>query len=262
MVVLKNLEKFSLTIRKFKQKLKGYKIFSCFDISVNIENSIKFSDVKLRISKKWFKRKNIEVDDFKLLKRIKDRWMSQKIEFIRSDKNFFYFSAEKLTAGEFVFAGKPLPKEIKNKKGLNILWIAIIGIIALFVVQPLLSFDGIPEQVIAKDSQHKMDLKSYFYDPDFDSLSFSAEKTEHINIVFDRSIAILTPESSWTGIEYTKFYAVDSEGSTASSNSVKLVVKDSIFFDKNLITLTNLIILALLVFLVLIVLFEKKPKQE
>ncbi len=254
-VALKNVKRFSLTVRKFSSKLDKLKCFGCFAVSSNVEGAVKLSDVRFRVLRRWFEKHNISPDDFKLLKRAKDGWQRLKIGFIKADKRFFYFSVDKLGVGEFALAGKPLQKI--QKKRFNIFWIALIGIVALFLLQPSFSTDGIPTQVWQKDTLHSISLGRYFHDPDLDSLKFSADETENIDISFDGDVALLNPSPGWTGVEYTRFHATDPAGETASSNNVKLVVKDSLPFDGNL-RWVNLIALALLLFLVVLVLFEKK----
>ena len=193
-------------------------------------------------------------------KKIQDRELPMKLVRTRYSPNgkkiTFYFTSEKLGLGEFLLAGKPTPK-IKKRR--NIFWIVVIGLIALFALQPALTTKGIPSQIWVKDTQHSIKLGQYFRDPDLDVLKFYADKTKNIDITFDKDTALLNPSPGWTGEEYTIFHAEDTKDETASSNPVKLIVKDSIGITKG-ITWLNLIILALLLFLVIIALFEKRSK--
>ncbi len=256
---LKNIENISLFIKRTKTKVEDLKEYIGFVLTENIENTIKLTNAKLAVSKNWLKRNNISVDHVKLIKRTKDGWKSQPITFSRADKHFYYFTAENLKAGEYMIAGKITPKS--KKKKINIMWIAVIGLIALFAIQPIMSFKGIPPQVWTKDTQHNLNLGDYFHDPDKERLEFTADEMNNINVVFDSNKAIFTPKAGWIGQEYTIIHATDPYEETATSNPIKLIVKENVFFEKG-IKWVNVIILALLLFLVVLVLFEKKTKKS
>jgi len=83
---------------------------------------------------------------------------------------------------------------------------------------------GIQPQVWVQDSVHSFDVSKYFSDPDGDVLSFSARHVDNIRIDFNGSVAVLTPDSGWSGVRSTVFTVTDSYGAAASSNEVSLVV--------------------------------------
>lgn len=256
--VKKNVEKLLINIKKLKIKVPGKTCFSGFNISSNQEDLLKISEARFRLSKRWFKKFNVSVDEFFLLKKVKDSWRRQNVELMKSEGEFYYFKTDKLSVGEYVFEGIPTPKS-KKKKKFSFLWIAVIGLAALLVVQPLFAYKGIAPQVWKKDTQHSIDLDQFFIDPDLDKLTFFADKTEHVSISFSQGVAFLNPSPGWVGEEYVVFHARDNSGEVASSNPVKLIVKDSLFWNDAQIWI-NLIILAFLLFFVFLALFEKKKK--
>ncbi len=260
-LAMKNVEKAVLEVKRILPKIKDMKIYTGFVVKTNIDDILKLTNVKLRINKKWLKRRNIDVDDVRLVKNVRGDWKTQRSQFAGSDANYYYFKADSLTAGEYLIKGKPTPQEKKKKKKINILWIAVIGLIALFAIQPMLSFKGIPPQVWSKDTQHKIQLNDYFLDPDADNLIYSADEAENMLIEINGALAILTPQAGWTGETYTKFYAADPLGEEAISNPVRLIVKKNALFDRGL-AWVNIVILALLLFLIILVLFEKKSKKN
>jgi PGF-pre-PGF domain-containing protein len=256
--ILKTVEKAKITIKKIPAKIEGLKTITAFNITTNIANLLTIKNLTFRIRRKFINKNNLEPEEIYLLKQTKTKWQKIKTALIKSDKNYYYLSAEKTSIGDFAIAINKKQKTIKEKKR-NLFWIAAIGIFILFLIQPTFSLKAIPEQIWEKDTQQKINLNKYFYDPDSDPLIFTADNTEKIKITFDRGIAILNPEPGWIGEEYTIFHATDPFGEKASSNPVKLTVKEKIGLEKHLKWI-NLIILGLLLFIVITIIFEPKNK--
>lgn len=83
---------------------------------------------------------------------------------------------------------------------------------------------GIPLQQWMENTEQRIDLSKYFNDPDNEALVFSASPVEHVSIRFERATAVLVPDFNWNGNTAVIFRATDSDGATASSNLVELVV--------------------------------------
>ncbi len=66
------------------------------------------------------------------------------------------------------------------------------------------------------------DLDDYFMDPDNDTLNYSVESVDNINIMINSTshVYIAQPETNWYGNRTVVFYAKDPWGATASSNEV------------------------------------------
>ncbi len=84
---------------------------------------------------------------------------------------------------------------------------------------------GIPSQRWIENTEQRLGLANYFNDPDNEDLIFSASPVEHISIRFEKNTAILAPDFSWNGKTTVIFKATDSDGATASSNLVELIVE-------------------------------------
>ena len=92
-------------------------------------------------------------------------------------------------------------------------------------IGPISSNNGIPDQVWRQDGMHSLDLSRYFSDPDSDALSYSNTPLRSIVIGYNASIATMTSLPDFVGEEQVAFIATDTSGSSARSNSVRLVVQ-------------------------------------
>lgn len=84
-----------------------------------------------------------------------------------------------------------------------------------------------------KNTQYKIDLSKWFYDPDGDQLSFSAKTGNKLEISIKRNTAYLKPEKNWYGKEEITFFATDSKGGKVQKTFYTHVVnKEQSFFEK------------------------------
>ena len=74
-------------------------------------------------------------------------------------------------------------------------------------------------------SENGPELDQYFIDPDGDNLTFTHSTLKYITVTyFDDDSTLLTPRDIWWGVEYVVWYAIDSYGLSAVSNTVILNV--------------------------------------
>jgi hypothetical protein len=91
--------------------------------------------------------------------------------------------------------------------------------------RPPVLISNIPDQTWYQDrSLTGLRLLDYFYDPDNDTLTFTAEEPNNINITITNDLVTFIPDPGWYGVRYTLFRACDSFACT-SSNIVKLTVE-------------------------------------
>lgn len=213
-------------------------VYQTFAITHNAETEgdvVKDVRLKFCIKKSWLLKHNVPPSSVRLMRLDEDRWQSIAAEPVSADKKFAYFVADADGFGEFAIVGKPGKRVAKPTrahawgKNIGIAAFIIIAVVALVSLVALLPSPtptvGIPAQVWKQDTQHTLDLGTYFKDPDNDPLTFSATRTEHIDISIVGSKAVLTPDFGWSGTERTVFIADDGKGGIVKSNLVQLVVE-------------------------------------
>ncbi|MEM4397964.1 MAG: Ig-like domain-containing protein, partial [Candidatus Woesearchaeota archaeon] len=85
----------------------------------------------------------------------------------------------------------------------------------------------IPNQTFFQDTTISFDLDEYFFDADYDLLTYTTipNSLENILVTIDsNNIVTFTPIPSWTGEEYITFIAWDPYYANTTSNLVKIVV--------------------------------------
>jgi hypothetical protein len=268
------IEKFRLTIRRTRPSITApQKTYSTFTISHNAETNV-VSNARLTFSipTKWFKNKNILPSTVRLAHLVSGKWQNITPEIISSDDKRITFSAETNAVGEFAITGKPSAERKAKKTKRNILpalgW-TVFGIAALFAIISLIVLTpapqnrfGIPPQVWKQDTEHTIQLDKYFKDPDNDPITFTATRTENIDITITGSKAILTPRYGWSGTERTVFIADDGKGGIVKSNTVDLVVEPKIIPNTWKPYAKTILPIALLIIVILgIILFRKQIKK-
>ncbi|MBD3203756.1 hypothetical protein GF327_05645 [Candidatus Woesearchaeota archaeon] len=117
-----------------------------------------------------------------------------------------------------------------------------------------------------EDSEYLIFLDKYFYDPENETLNFSAAKTEHIDITIQGNDTRLTPEPDWYGIETVYFIAEDPHGAEAYSPEFYLHVLNTKEFSLFDYTLDNYqgVFTAMIIVLVIasIIIFFLKSEEE
>ncbi|MBS3083732.1 hypothetical protein J4423_02930 [Candidatus Pacearchaeota archaeon] len=89
------------------------------------------------------------------------------------------------------------------------------------------TYSTIPNQNWAEDSYLALNLSNYFSDPDGHNLTYSSTSPSNISVEIDGSLATLRSDANWYGATSIVFYAFDSMGGNASSNSVSLAVTEA-----------------------------------
>ena len=236
------VKKLVVTVRRCKPTIApaAEGVYQSFVITDNTDGDIvSASRMTFRVKKSWMMRKRISPDAVRLMKLENDRWESIVAEPVSTDNKYVYFSADADSFGEFAIVGKPAkkPQAARRKKLFNARWIGkaafgvfvAVAILALFMLTPPpQNTVGIPAQVWKQDAQQTVDLAKYFHDPDMDSLAFSANPTQNIDITFIGAKVLLVPHYGWSGTERTVFMASDGKGGLVRSNSVDLVVQPAV----------------------------------
>ncbi len=208
--------------------------YRTFAITANVDTNV-VSDARLTFSikKSWLLRRRIAPSDVKLVRLEDGRWQNIAVEPVSADGKYVHFVADADGFGEYAIVGKPGRQVAKPARpwgrwiGLTVFGaIAVVALIALLVLVPdRTPTVGIPAQVWKQDDQHTLNLGEYFKDPDNDKLTFSATRTENIDIQFLGDKALLVPSYGWSGRERAVFIADDGKGGVVKSNPVDLVVE-------------------------------------
>ncbi|MBI4146172.1 PGF-pre-PGF domain-containing protein [Candidatus Woesearchaeota archaeon] len=218
----KTTKNLTITVQKRKPTVAPAQyVYQSFGIAANA--SVKLAPT-LRVSKKWLKSINALPEDIRFGVYRNNTWKTVPIEKVGEDKQFIHYTAQ-TTAGMHAIYAKVKPKKPSPRRKIiaGIILLAVLAAIAvtLNTPQPL---GIIPPQTWKQDTVHALELKSYFKDPDGDSLNYKATPTPHITVDFVNSKAVLTPQKGWSGEEQTKFTADDDKGGVISSNTVSLRV--------------------------------------
>ena len=261
------INKLVVTVKRAKPTITAPgKLYQAFIIVPNVEHSnIDEARITFKIKKSWMMKNRIMPSSVRLLKLENNRWQSIVAEPVSTDDKYVSFVAETDGLGEFAIVGKPGKQLAKARKistskiswrwiGLGIFFlVAIVGIIALdrLIPSPAPTV-GIPAQVWKQDTQHTLDLGQYFKDPDNDVLTFTATRTDNIDISIVGDKALLTPSYGWSGRERAVFMADDGKGGLVKSNPVELVVESTIIpksYAKPILTISIIVLLVLAVIL-------------
>jgi PGF-pre-PGF domain-containing protein len=232
------VEKLRVVVRRSRPSLPpaAEKVYQTFTITPNVDAGL-VADGKVLFSVKrsWLIRNGIAPSAVRLQRLECDRWQSIVAEPLTTDDKYIHYSAEIGGFGEFAIVGKPAKRAVKREERQFTGWIAggvfaiavIIALIALFVwiPSPEVPTVGIPHQTWKQNQEHTLDLGKYFKDPDGDVLTFTATRTEHIDVTIVGDKAVLTPDFGWSGTEQTVFMADDGKGGISKSNKVSLTVE-------------------------------------
>jgi len=233
------VEKLTVTVRKRRPTAASPSehTYQTFTITPNVEGDmVSEARFKFCVKRSWLLRHSITPSSVRLLQLVNDRWQSHSAEPVSTDNKHVYYVAKADSFGEFAIVGKASARKAGReskyslrKLGLTVFGIlAVIALIALVVLLPPKTTTptvGIPTQVWKHDTQHTLDLGQYFKDPDNDPLTFTATRTEHIDISIVGDKAVLTPEYGWSGNERAVFIADDGKGGIVKSNPTQLVVE-------------------------------------
>jgi hypothetical protein len=83
---------------------------------------------------------------------------------------------------------------------------------------------NITEQAWDEDTEHSMELREYFVDPEGDILTYTATSPQNIAVIINGSKATLVPEHNWNGDRTIAFTASDGLVQT-QGNWVQLIVR-------------------------------------
>ena len=230
------IEKLLVTVKRCKPTIAPAEhVYQSFVITPNVDaDTVSGATLTFRIKKSWLLNNRISPDAVRLLHLDNNRWQPIVAEPVSTDATYVYFKADADGFGEFAIVGKP-GKRIKAAERHVGGWLmpAIFGIVLIIAIitlsfiipGPSTPTVGIPAQVWKQDAQHTLELAQFFKDPDNDALTFSATRTENIDISIVDGKALFTPRHAWSGTERTVFVADDGKGGIVKSNPVDLVVE-------------------------------------
>lgn len=250
------VENLRIVIKKGKVSIPANGIvYGYWSVFANVDSSA-CKDVKIvwKIKKSWLRKNDGSEKEIRVVCWNNDRWKTVESEILGSDDTWLYLEGRAETIGTFALIirqkEKIVPaderivvsddkKDKKEQKSHKTMWtilavllVVVVGGLSWYVLEAGRTVlpaneKGIPSQVWQQDTTHVLDLSSFFKDPDGEQLSLSAKSVENIKITFDNAVATFVPDASWSGERTTVFTATDSEGATASSNEIKLVVEKS-----------------------------------
>ncbi len=225
------LKQFRILIRKKRAKIAPSPyVYQTTEIKTNTPQDATTLATTYTISKKWLKGKQLSADDLRLARYSKQKWQTIPLTKSGEDKKSIHFTAEIKTPGVYSLYARPSKKIEPKPKLVNyLIALAVIAAIAIIIApKQEINSKAIPIQTWEQDKTHNIDLNQYFNDPDGDKLTFTTTETTHILIEIIDNTAYLTPQTGWTGEELVRFIASDGKGGTIASNSVKLLVKNSL----------------------------------
>ncbi|MFH1849040.1 MAG: Ig-like domain-containing protein [archaeon] len=100
---------------------------------------------------------------------------------------------------------------------------AINGWLKLVVREAAPLSSRIPNIQLDEDTFGTIDLKNYFSDPDYDTLTYGKSATSNVGITITNGVATITPNADWNGAETVTFSASDGTY-TNYSNQVTITV--------------------------------------
>jgi len=101
----------------------------------------------------------------------------------------------------------------------------------------LVEEEGIPTQRWYKNTEKKLRLDTYFYDPDKDQLSYTATKPQHVIVNIDNGVATFIPETDWIGTSSVIIIADDGKGGVIESKVTLIVEEPSVGIFKGRVSL-------------------------
>ncbi len=231
------VEKLIVVARKCKPSMPSPSLaYQTFVITPNVEaDVIASARLKFKVKKSWMLKNRISPSTVKLMRLENDHWNPIAAEVASTDAKYVYYTADADGFGEFAITGKA-GKKLSSKREWALgrifgtilfagaIIAAITAISLLLPGTPEQTF-GIPAQTWKQNQQHTIELESYFKDPDSDPITFSATRSDHIDVQFAGTKAVLMPQFGWSGHERIVFMADDGKGGIVKSNPVDLIVE-------------------------------------
>ena len=240
-------------------------VYKYFRIKSSVQDiDVKESRYRFKISKRWLKRREIKENDIALA--LLKGGSYTKLKTIRegADSKYVYYKTTTDCFGQFAIVGKTSAKERYKPYWIAVLALIILaviggGIAAILVADSPIHVKGIPPQMWDQDTQHSLDLKKYFNDPDGDTLEFSFNDVTNINVWVKDSTAYFMPDYLWSGQRTVTFTASDGKGGEIQSNPVRLVVKKTLFPKEYVGYLKYVLIGVILLIVLIAILILRKP---
>ncbi|MGV8168692.1 MAG: Ig-like domain-containing protein, partial [Candidatus Nanoarchaeia archaeon] len=115
-----------------------------------------------------------------------------------------------------------------------------------------------------EDKSYEVELNSYFYDPDNDTMTFSVEDVpENITVEIDGNKATLTPDKDWSGTARIRFMATDGYGGEIESGRIDIEVVEVPEFSAVRMYMMNCVFWnALLLIIILALVFLLKTRKQ
>ncbi len=223
----KNLE---IMVRRHRATVKpSPHTLTTFTVKTNAETS---QIATFAVDKRLLKKYGASLDEIRVARYQIGTWKTISFERAGEDKRFLFVSCPIQNGQHALYLKLPNKKEQPRNKsrkfviiGLILLALAVLGSLSMRSTTP----PGIiPAQVFKQDTVHTLNLAPFFNDPDGETLTFAATPTQKIAIDFVGSNAIMTPANSFAGEERVRFIARDAAGASIESNTVSLVVVDTI----------------------------------
>ncbi len=219
-------------------------VYDAYELRTTFPEQIQSVEISFAVPTDWLA-KNLTNSRYITLQQFaNNKWSAVPVTRVAKTKQVEYYACTVQKTGAYAITATQDPAILhaqltvrkarrseyskKTVAGLFILFLFLATVLSTYLLSAPAPFQltttGIPLQSWYVNTDHTINLGHYFKDPDNDTIKYTTRIGPHMSVEVQNNLALLTPETYWTGESYVIFAADDGKGGIVTSNAVKLVV--------------------------------------